>query len=177
MKKFVIVTSALLFFVACACPVSGKATDELHIGIRLTTGEHSRDSSSQTETITVDRDTIVWERSFTGRRRGTPPARKEFKLSFADKQSLVTLIGANNLLVTNSIELPRKSSNFRYFEISVELTLDGKKGAISISGMRTAMEIKEEKLYQNSVTLVKELYRIMKLQDNSMLFEDIINER
>jgi hypothetical protein len=176
MKKFSVVTFACLFLVACACSVSGNTTDELNIGVRLTTGERSRDSSSETTKITVEQDTIVWERTFTGRRRATPPLRKEFKLSSADKQNLLTLIRSNNLLVTDSIELPRKSSNYRYFEISVELTLDGKKGAISITGMRTAIEVKEEKLYQNTITLVKELYRIMNLQDNSMLFVDIINE-
>src|SRR5688572_23106653 len=101
MKKFVIVTSACLFFLACACSVSGRAADELHIGVRLTTGEHSKDSSSQTTTITVDRDTIVWERTFTGRRRATLPSRKEFKLSSADNRNLLTLIRSNNLLVTD----------------------------------------------------------------------------
>jgi hypothetical protein len=49
-------------------------------------------------------------------------------------------------------------------------------GAISISGMRTDVEVKEEKLYQNSMTLVKELYRIVNLQDNSMTFVDIVDE-
>jgi hypothetical protein len=176
MKKILIVTSVCLVFLVCACSVSGEATDELHIGVRLTTGERSKDSSSQTTTITVERDTIVWERTFTGRRRATSPLRKEFKLSSADQRSLRTLIGANNLLVTDSIELPRKSSNFTYFEISMDLILDGKKGAISISGMGTAVEVKAEKLYQNTMTLVKELYRIMNLQDNSVLFEDLIHE-
>ncbi|MGZ8843146.1 MAG: hypothetical protein ACXW18_05755 [Pyrinomonadaceae bacterium] len=164
------------FTLVSACSVSAHPKDELHIGVRLTTGEHSRDSSSETTTITVERGTIVWERTFTGRRRGTPPSRKEFKLSSADKQNLLKLIRSNNLLVTDSLELPRKSSNFRYFEISVELTLDGKKGAISISGMRTAVEVKEEKLYQNTMTLVKELYRIVDLQDDSMTFEDLVDE-
>lgn len=176
MKKLLIVTSACLLFLACACPVSAHPADELYIDVRLTTGERSRDSSSETTTITVERDTIVWENSFTGRRRGTPPERKKFKLSSADKQNLLTLIRSNDLLVTNAIERPRKSSNYRYFEISVELALNGQKGAISVSGMRTDVEVREEKLYQNSMTLVKELYRIVNLQDNSMTFVDIVDE-
>lgn len=175
MKKFLILTSACLVFLACAGSVV-RAADELHIGVRLTTGERSKDSSSQTTTITVDGDTIVWERTFTGRRRATAPSRKEFKLSPADKRNLLTLIRANNLLVTDSIELPHKSSNFRYFEISVELTLDNKKGAITISGMRTAVEVKAEKLYQHTMTLVKELYRVMNLQDDSVTFVDVVDE-
>lgn len=172
MKKFLIVTSAFLFLVACACAVSANATDELHIGVRLTTGERSKDSSSETTKITVEQDTIVWERTFGGRRRTTPPSRKEFKLTAADKQKLLTLIRSNNLLVTDSIVLPQKSSNFRYFEISVELTLDEQEGSISISAMRTAVEVKEQKLYQNTITLLKELYRIMDLQDQSSTFVD-----
>jgi hypothetical protein len=174
MKRFLVATSACLFIVACACSAFGNATDELHIGVRLTTGERSRDSSSETTKITVEQDTIVWERSFTGRRRATPFSRKEFQLSPADKRSLLALIRSNNLLVTDSIELPRKSSNYRYFEISVDLGADGKTGSISMSGMRTAVEVKEEKLYQNTITLVKELYRIMNLQDKTMTFVDII---
>ena len=176
MKKLLIVISACLFFVACACSVSAHTTDELHLGVRLTTGERSKDSSSETAKITVEQDTIVWEKSFTGRRRGTPPSRKEFTLSSADKRNLLTLIRSNNLLVTDSIERPLKSSNYRYFEISVELTLDGQNGSISITGMRTDVEVKQEKLYQNTMTLVKELYRIMNLQDNSMTFVDIVDE-
>jgi hypothetical protein len=63
MKKFLIVTSAGLFFLACACSVSGRAADELHIGVRLTTGEHSKDSSSQTTTITGQRTLSSYEPS------------------------------------------------------------------------------------------------------------------
>jgi hypothetical protein len=166
----------ILALLVCACSVSGNATDELHIGVVLTTGEHSKDSSSQTTTITVARDAIVWERTFGGRRSGAPPLRKKFRLTPAEKGNLLKLIRSNNLLVTDSIELPQDGSNFRYFEISVDLTLDGKKGAINISGMRTAFKVKEEKLYQNTLTLIKELYRIMKSQDKSILFEELILE-
>ncbi len=177
MKRLLIVTCACLFFLACACSVSGNGTDELHIGVALTTGERSKDSSSQTTTITVARDAIVWEQTFSGRRRGTPPLRKEFKLSPADKRNLLKLIRSNNLLVADSIELPQGAKrSFSYFEISVDLALDGKKGAISISGPRTAVQVKEEKLYQNTLTLVKELYRIMNSQDKSVLFEELIEE-
>lgn len=176
MTKSIIVFSACLFLVGATLSVFGKAADELHIGVRLTTGERSKDSSSQTTTITIDRDTIVLRKTFGERRRATPPSQKEFKLASADKQNLIKLIRSNNLLVTDSIELPRASSNYSYFEIAVELSLDEKKGAISISGMRTAVQINEEKLYQKTIILVKELYRIMNLQDNSSTFVDLVDE-
>ncbi|MBA3240660.1 MAG: hypothetical protein H0T60_05480 [Acidobacteria bacterium] len=169
---------AILSLLICACsvPASEKRGEALSARVVLTTGERSKDSSSETTTITLARDTIVWERAFGGRRGGMPPSRKEFRLSRADKQNLVKLIRSNNLLVTDSIELPRDAATFRYFEISVDLAVGEKKGAINISGMRTAVMVKEEKLYQNTLTLVRELYRIMKGQDKSVLFEELILE-
>ncbi len=174
MKTLLIVTCACLFFVACSCSVSGNGTDELHIGVRLTTGERSRDTNSQTTTITVEGDAVVWEQTFSGRRGGAPSLRKEFKLSPADKENLLKLIGSNNLLVTDSIELPLDPPVF-YFKISVDLTLGEKKGAINISGPRTAVKVKEEKLYQKTLPLVKELYRIMNSQDKDVRFEELLH--
>jgi hypothetical protein len=176
MKTLLFVASACLLSMACACSVSGSGTDQLHIGVALTTGEHSRDSSSDTTTITVERNAIVWERTYSGRRRKTPALRREFKLSPAEKGNLLELIRSNNLLVTDSIELPRYGSNFRYFEISVDITLGEKKGALNLSGPRNAVSIKEEKLYQNTLTLVKELYRIMTAQDKDVDFAELILE-
>jgi len=173
MKTLLIVTCACLFFAAGAWSVSGKGKDQLHIGVWLTTGERSKDSGSNTTAITVERDAIVWERtSSRDRRRKTPPLRKEFRLSPADKPNLLKLIRSNNLLVTDSIEIPQDASYYRYFRISVDLTLGKKKGAIKISGPRTAVQVKEEKLYQNTLTLVKELYRIMNSQDKSVHFAE-----
>ena len=174
MKSLLILISACLVFVACAGAVSANQTDELHLRVQLTTGERSRDTSSQTRTITVELDAIVWEQTFSGRRNTTPDMRKEFKLSPEDKGKLLELIRSNNLLVTDSIELPLDPPVF-YFRILVELTLDGKTGAISLSGPRDAAKIKEEKLYQNTLPLVKELYRIMNTQDKRVHFEELIH--
>jgi hypothetical protein len=174
MKQLLIVACACLFLAACARPASGKEADDLRVAVTLTTGEHSKDSGSQTTTITAERNAIVWEKTSGGRGRETPPVRKSFRLSPADKGSLLKLIRSNNLLVTNSIELPRDGSNVRYFELSADLSLDGKKGAIQISGLRTAVTLREEKLYRHILTLVRELYRIMNSQDKRVLFEELI---
>jgi hypothetical protein len=188
MKKILILTFACLFFVACACAVFGNATDELHIGVALTTGERTilperqrdRNDYSQTTTITVERDAIVWEKTSSGHRlRRTAPLRKESKLSPADKRNLLKLIKSNNLFVTDSISLPYDDSNFRFFRISVALTLGRKKGAIDISGPRAAVQVREEKLYQNTLSLVKELYRIINSQDKDVdfaEFEELIHK-
>jgi hypothetical protein len=175
MKTLIIIACACLLFVACASSVSGNGTDELHLSVGLTTGERSRDSSSQTTTITVEGSSIVLQKTFGGRRKGTPPSRKQFELSSADKVDLLKLMRSNHLLVTDSIELPLDAPVF-YFRISVDWTLAGKNGAINISGPRTAVKVKDEKLYQNTLTLIKELYRIMNGQDKSVLFQELIRE-
>lgn len=177
MKALLIVACLCLLFVACACSVSGKGPNELHIGVVLTTGEHSKDSGSNTTSISIELDTIVWQKtSSRDRRTGTPPLRKEFKLSPADKESLRSLIRSKNLLLTDVIEIPPVGSNYRYFKISVDLNLDEKIGTISISGPRSAVQVKDEKLYQNTLILIKELFRIMNTQDRSVRFEELILE-
>ena len=178
MKTLLIVICAAFFIVACVGSVSGRGTDELLVSLRLTTGERSKDSGSQTTTITVERDAIAWAQTFAGSSRRRPNApRKVYKLSPAEKRNLLELITSNNLLVTDSIALPRPSSNYQYFEISVDLTLGGEKGAVNISGPRNAAEVKDKRLYQSTLILIEELYRIMNGHDKSVHFEEVILDR
>ena len=172
-----ILTVLLILICACLAPAAASQTDELRISVRLTTGEHSKDSTSQMTTITVERETIVLEEKISGGHRGgrEAPLLKKFELSPADKGNLLKLIRANNLLVTDSTEHSRGDGpSFGYFEIWVDLTLDGEKGAINISGPRNDIPIKEKKLYQNTLNLVRELYRIMNRQDESIHFEELL---
>ncbi len=175
MKTLSIVICAGLFVMTCVGSASGRGTDELLVSVRLTTGERSKDSGSQTTTITVERDSIAWAQTFAGssRRRPNSP-RRVYKLSPADRLHLVKVIKSNNLLVTDSIALPRPSSNYQYFEISVDLTLGGKKGAVNISGPRNAAGVKDERLYRSTLVLIEELYRIMNGHDKSVHFEELI---
>ncbi|HEX8354939.1 MAG TPA: hypothetical protein VF611_18675 [Pyrinomonadaceae bacterium] len=178
MKTLSIVICAGLFFVACVGSASGRGTDELLVRVRLTTGERSKDSGSLTTTITVERDAIELVGTYGGssRRRPNPP-RKVYKLSPAEKRNLVELIKSNHLLTTDSIELPRPSSNYQYFEVSLDLTLGGKKGAVNISGPRNAAGVKDKSLYQSTRLLIAELYRIMNGHDKSVHFEELILDR
>lgn len=178
MKTLLTVTCSCLFFVACGGSALSRGPDELLVRVRLTTGERSRDSGSQTTTITVERDAIELVRAYGGssRRRPAPP-RKVYKLSPAEKRNLLALIEANNLLVTDSIELPRPSSNYQYFEVSVDLTLGGKNGAVNISGPRNAAGVKDRPLYRSARLLIEELYRIMSGHDKSLHFEELILDR
>lgn len=178
MKTLLIVICAGLFIVTCAGSASGRGTDELLVSVRLTTGERSKDSGSQTRTITVERDAIAWAQTFAGssRRRPNPP-RKVYKLSPAEKRNLLGLVNSNDLLVTDSIELPRPSSNYQYLEVSIDLTLGGKKGAVNIRGPRNAAGVKDKPRYRSARLLIEELYRIMNGHDESVHFEELILDR
>ncbi len=168
------VWACLFFFAAGACTAFSSEPKELRLEVVLTTGERSKDSSSQTTTITVERTTIVWEQTFGGHRgRQTAPTKKEFKLLPGDKERLVQLIQATHLLVTDAIELPQGSPS-RYFSLSVSLTLDKKSGVITISGPRNAVTVMETPLYQDSLALVKALYRILNRQDKSLVLEELV---
>lgn len=170
-------TIPVILICACLAFATGSEADNLHISVRLTTGEHSKDSTSKMTTITVERETIVLEEKISGGHRGgrEAPLLKKFKLSRADRGKLLELIRANNLLVTDSTEHSRGDGpSFGYFEIWVDLTLNGDKGAITISGPRNDIPIKEAKLYQNTLNLVRELYRIMNRQDKSVHFEELL---
>ena len=175
------IKTALTFLALLLCvsavPAYAQNPGDLSIRFTLKHGERSKDSSSQTTTITVTGDAIVWGRTFSGRRNRTPPERKEFGLSPADKSALVKLIESENLLVTDSIQLPEDPSTYSYFEISVVLALNEKKGGIRISGPMSADKVKDEVLYQHTVALVKELYRILHSQDRSIYLEGLPPDR
>ena len=165
-----------LLFCACSAPASGSAPRALQLRVQVTTGERSKDSSSQTTTISITSGakTIVWEETSSGGRRTTPHFHKEYELTPADLQKLIQLLESKRLLVTKSIELPRDLATYQYFVISIESALRDKKGAIRISGPRTAVEVKEQKLYQDSMALIKELYRIVNSHGGSVGLRNLV---
>ncbi len=166
---------AALLLCPCLSTAAAQAADDLTLRVELTTSERSRDSSSRSTTLTIARgaDIIGWRQTFSGRRRGTAPEPREFKLSAADRSALLKLIRTRNLFVTKSIELP-DGGGFLFFTISVDLTLNGRTAAMNISGPRTAKQVKEEKLYQDTLALVKEIYRIINAQDATISFEELV---
>ena len=168
-----------LLFGACSVPAFGGAADDLQLRVELTKGERSKDSSSRTTTISIEPrvDTIVWKQTSSGYHGPTgapPPSRKEYRLSPAERQKLIALIESKNLLMTKSMELPKDPSSYSYFVMSITSSLGARKGAISIRGPRTAVQVKAETLYQDSIALVKELYRIINSQGESVSFEELV---
>ncbi|MGB8507000.1 MAG: hypothetical protein WCD76_01215 [Pyrinomonadaceae bacterium] len=169
-----------LLFCVCSLPGFGGAADDLELRVELTTGERSKDSSSQTTTISIapQVNAIILERSFSGFHgrsgSGDASSRREYKLSSADRRKLIELLESKNLLVTDSIELPEDPATHQYFDISIESALGGKKGVLNLRGPRTAVQVKEKRLYQDSIVLVREIYRIINDQDKSIVFQELV---
>jgi hypothetical protein len=167
----------VLLICLCACPVLGLGADDLEISITLVRGERSRDSGGSKSTISITQGGIIYEQAYFGmagaRRK---PVRKEFKLSDEDKRRLIELIGQLGLLVKDSLEYPMATSGIRrYFKISIQLKLNEKTGAINMEGPTSAVEIKEQKLYQNSTALIEEVYRIINKMDEDVSYKPLID--
>ena len=166
----------LLLLMAVGGSALAEAIASLRLEVALTIGERSKDSSSETQTITVERNKIAWEQSSTGHGGDNSAGlRKEFPLSASEQENLRKLIRANDLLVTETIDLPRSTPNF-YFELSIDSALDEKKGVVKISGPRSATAVREEALYRKALPLVHELYRILHAHDKNIRFEEFIRE-
>jgi|GEM_PF-3193711 len=166
-----------LLICICACTALGLEADGLEISITLVRGERSRDSGGARSTINIKQGGIVYEQAYFGMGGGRrKPVRKEFKLSDEDKRRLIELIEERALLVKDSLEYPMSNSGIRrYFKISIELKLNEKTGAINLEGPTNAVEIKAQKLYQNSTALIEEVYRIINKMDEGVAYEPLIH--
>ena len=166
--------AAILALSWCLASTAGASSPEdFKLRIKLTLGERSKDSSSQTTLIIVDRDRVVWEETNSGQRgrRQVSAQRKVFDLSAAERQKLLDAIRANTLLRTGSITLPQRPPVF-YFDLRIDLTLGGENGAIAIAGPRSASDLRGNDLYRRSMNVVKELYRVLNAHDASIVFEE-----
>jgi hypothetical protein len=173
MKKLLVLTLLM-----CAAPVIavGNGADALYIKVTLVTGERSRDSNSSTTTITITGSALTYEKTFHGRGGSRTPERKEFKLKNADKAKLTALITNHNLLRTEQIEREENSSGIRrYFSLSVETSINHRKGFIHIKGPKDATDIKDEKLYKDALPLVEEIYRMLHSADKTIVYQPSID--
>ena len=176
--KMIFQAACMLLLASAAPPLRAAEKDELRIRVALTSGERSKDSSSKTTTITVSAGTVAVEQTATGSHRGKAEAaeRKQFGLDASDREKLLALIKANELLVTDSVTLPERAPVF-YFRLSIETQAEGRRGVIHISGPRSVPELRDKRLYQRSVALVKELYKIIHRQDKTVVFEEPLQQR
>lgn len=154
---------------------SAAAPDDFSLNISLTRGERSRDSHSQTTRITLKGRELVYEKSYSGFRGGarSAPLKKTFRLGDAEVEALKKLVRDNDLLASDKLEVESEAGGIRrYFELALNVNLDGKKSSIEISGPRTAVEIREKPAYRKANALLDAVYKILSAQDKEIGYEN-----
>jgi hypothetical protein len=171
---------ALFTAFALACPFNAHATfpqNEFSLDVTVTTSEHSRDSHSVTTNLRVSGHTLVYEETYHGAHANRrKPVKKEYKLTNDDLDRLIGLLQDKSLLTTKTISKSSEEKGLtRDFELSIASKPAGKEGVISINAPRTAIEVKSDPLYQGSIFLIAELYRIINRTDPDVTFSDLID--
>ena len=171
---------AVFCSLAAACTVIALATfpqNEFSLDVTVVTSEHSRDSNSVTRNLSVSGNTLVYEETYHGARANRhPPVKKEYELTNDDRNRLIGLLKDKALLTTKTISKSAEQKGLsRDFELSINSRVSGKEGNISIKAPRTAVGLKTDPLYQGSVFLIAELYRIINRTDPDITFSDLID--
>jgi hypothetical protein len=173
MKKVV-----MLALMLCALPVlvSGGTKDDFSISLSLTIGERSRDSNAETTTIRLAGNNLTYEQTYSGFRASSrEPVRKEFKLKASEIAHLKSLIKEKNLLGSGGLTFKPAAGQFTYFEMNIRVTLKGIISTQELSGPRGAAKIKDERVYQKSVALLQELYRLINLRDPEIGYREPVS--
>ena len=170
---------ALFALFIAACPAIALGTfpqKELSLNVTIITSEHSRDSNSVTTNLRVSADTLVYEETFHGARANRHlPVKKEYKLTHDDRDRLIKLLKEDNLLTNKTISKSSEQRGVsRDFELSIQWRLAAKQGTVSINAPRSATELKKDRLYQSSVSLLTELYRIIQRTDRDIAVPELL---
>lgn len=173
MRKVIVLTLLLCSFLI---PIPVAAKDGFTISLSLVTGEHSRDSNAETTIITLVGETLVYEQKYSGFGASSrAPVSREFKLKGSEINRLKSLIKEKNLLGSGSLKFKPLAGQFTYFEMNIKITLKGIIAAQELSGPRDSAKIKEERVYLKSVALLRELYRIINLRDQSISYQEPVS--
>jgi hypothetical protein len=152
------------------------AQNDFVLNVSVITSEHSRDSNSVTRILRVAANTLVYEETYQGARANRrPPLKREYQLKPGDRDRLISLLKGKRLIKTRAIaKSSEQSGPLRDFEVSIATKLAGKQGLISIKAPRTATELRTDPLYQGSVLLIAELYRIIGRTDPEIRWDELI---
>jgi hypothetical protein len=162
----------LLLMLAVCNSVNGRASvpqGDLYILVSTEQSEHSRDSNSETTTLTVSGNMLVYQQTHSGAHsRERPSVQKKFALTAEDISRLAGILHEKRLLVKRAITKSGEStgrSTHTSLSLSIRSKLNGKDGSISIEGPISSRAIRKEPLYQDSLVLLRELYRIINRTD------------
>jgi len=167
----------LVVLVCAAAAFGGAPQNELGLSVTIVIGEHSRDSNSTAITLTVSSTTLTYEQTYQGARSERhKPVKKEYRLTKHDLEELSWLLKEKHLLVTATLSNPPHQKGYsRYFELSISSRLNGKESTISIEAFPGATDIKTDRLYQGSVSLIQELYKFINRTDPDITAPSLIN--
>jgi hypothetical protein len=172
MRRLIALTLLALLFPLVSY---GDRPEDFSLSISLTRGERSRDSHSQTTRITLRGRELTYEKSYSGFRGGakSAPVKKSFRVKDEDLELLKKLVRDNELLASDSLAVAGATGGVRrYFEIELNINLDGKKSSVAISGPRSASEIREKPIYQRANLLLDAVYKILAGQDKDIGYEN-----
>lgn len=167
--------SFILLITLLPLAVQARGANDFSLSISVTRGERSRDSHSQTTHITLKGRELVYEKSYSGYRGGarSTPVKKSFRITDEDVEQLKKLVRDGNLLTSDKLEVEGAQGGVRrYFEIALNINLDGKKSSVEISGPRSATEIREKKIFKNANALLDAIYKLMVEQDKEIGYEN-----
>ena len=168
---------AIIFVVTmCASTLGNDVASSLHLSISMVTGEHSRDSNSTTTNLTLSEGTLVYERTYWGAHAGRrTPEKRRYKLTNDDLSRLIALLNQSDLWQTKTISKPpqQKGTSF-YFELTIRADLKDKQSSISIDGSCSVSDWQDDPTYQKAVSLIDELYRVMRRTDPGLARPQLI---
>ncbi len=151
-----------------------EQADDFYLSVSLTRGERSRDSHSQTTRITLKGQELLYEKRYRGYRSSQSlPIRKSFLLRQEDAEKLKKLVRENDLLTSETIAVADAEGGIRrYFEIALEINLEGKSSSIKISGPRSAAQIRERQIYSKTHALLDAIYKMLAELDHEIVDEN-----
>ena len=175
-KGLSLLTLSLLLAALAAFAPAEPPAHELNLSITMVTGERSKDSSSETTTLTVKGDTLRYEQNYRGAHSSSrTPVKREYKLTAADRSALTNVMREKNLLVTRTVKaLAQEDGPEFYFSLIIHSKMNDKEHTISISGLRGGAKLKQDRIYQDSVFLVEQLYRLMQRTDPSVTVPKLV---
>ena len=168
----------ILLMAVCAALAPGKPpADELSLVVTIVTGERGRDSHFTTTTLTLSGDKLAYQESYHGAHSGgQTPVKKEYTLTTAERDELIKSLREKNLLTTRTLAtLSQDDGPESYFSLLIRSKLNGEEHSITIKLPRTAPKLKGDRLYQDSVSLVEQLYRVIKRTDRHISMPELIH--
>ncbi len=150
---------------------------DFYLEVTIVTGEHSRDSNSVTRTLTVAAGELTYKETYEGARSNRhTPIKKQFKVTRQDETALIALLKAGNLVITRTISKPpTQKGSSRYFELAIITALEGKESSVAIEASPSTTELKTDSLYQGSVSLIEQLYKIINRTDPDVTIPSLID--